>query len=232
MPHSIAIYDVDGDGDLDCVTAVRTEFIEEPLGATYVLFFTGLNGKPANMANVTNRALARTVTFLLVLAHVHGEVSHRSDDSVLDTFDVLRALPRAVAIYDIDGDGDRDCVTAVRTEFSEEPQKATYVLQFKGLGGTQPRNVTFHITPGSTPDTNQFTLDDDYDFVQVARFYYTNYKNCAVMDHPFENVHECILWTTSESFHDIPEDCMIEYEKTCKDAAKPYDEDSCAKFIF
>lgn len=182
------------------------------------------------MANVTKRALVTKVTFLLVLAHACGEASYRSDDKILDTFDVMRALPHAVAIYDVDDDGDLDCVTAVRTEFSEEPQRATYVLLFKGVGGNQPRNVTFHITHGSTPDTNRFTLDDDYDFVQEARFYYTNYQNCAIMEHPFAGLQECILWTTIDSFHDIPENCMLEYKNTCKDAAKPYDEESCSEF--
>ncbi|KAL1469405.1 hypothetical protein MTO96_041065, partial [Rhipicephalus appendiculatus] len=93
------------------------------------------------------------------------------------------------------------------------------------------RNVTVRVTPGSTPDTDHFTLDDDYDFVQEGHFYYTNYKNCAVMEHPYGGVRECLLWTMTETFHDIPEDCMAEYKNTCKDATKPYDEESCSELL-
>nr|XP_037285592.1 uncharacterized protein LOC119178485 [Rhipicephalus microplus] len=183
------------------------------------------------MANATKRALVRTSTFLLLLAHALGEVSHRFDDNVLDTFDILRFFDRGVAIYDVDGDGDLDCVTAVRTEFIEEPLGATYVLLFKGLGGNQPRNITIHATPGPTPETDRFKIDDDYDFVQEGQFYYTNYKNCVVMEHPYEGVRECLLWTMTKTFHDIPDDCMTVYKNTCKDAMKPYDKESCSEIF-
>ncbi|KAL1439532.1 hypothetical protein MTO96_038703 [Rhipicephalus appendiculatus] len=145
--------------------------------------------RQGDMASITKRAFARNFTFLLILVHVRGEGEHHSDTSVVDAFKIFRTLPRGTAIFDVDGDGDLDCVTAVRTEFSEDPLETTFVLQFKGLGGNRPQNISFHIKPGRTPDATRFTVGDDYDFVQDAHFYYTNYKNCAVMEQPFRDVH-------------------------------------------
>uniref|UniRef100_A0A034WYY5 Lipocalin 15 n=1 Tax=Rhipicephalus microplus TaxID=6941 RepID=A0A034WYY5_RHIMP len=183
------------------------------------------------MANVTKREFGTLLALFLVLAEVFGEGKDPSDTSVVDAFKIFRTLPHGTTIFDMDGDGDLDCVTAVRTEFSEDPLETTYVLLFKGLGGKEPRNVSFHIKPGRTPDRTQFTVDDDYDFVQHARFHYTNYQNCAAMEQPFRGVRECVLWTTQDTFREMPEDCMLEYRKSCKDAVKPYDEESCAEFV-
>ncbi|KAL3245338.1 hypothetical protein MRX96_047001 [Rhipicephalus microplus] len=183
------------------------------------------------MANVTKRAIGTLLALFLVLAEVLGEGKDPSDSSVVDAFKIFRTFLHGTTIFDMDGDGDLDCVTAVRTEFNEDPLETTYVLLFKGLGGREPRNISFHIKPGRTPDRTQFTVDDDYDFVQHARFQYTNYENCAVMEQPFRGVRECVLWTTQDTFHEMPEDCMLEYRKSCKNAAKPYDEKSCAEFV-
>ncbi|KAL1439533.1 hypothetical protein MTO96_001298 [Rhipicephalus appendiculatus] len=187
----------------------------------------GLKG----MANVTKRAFAISAATFLVLALVGSQASHQSDNNVVDAFKIFRTIPRATAIYDIDGDGELDCVTAVRTELSEDPLETTYVLLFKGIGGNEPRNISFHIKPGRTSDATSFTIDDDSDFVQDAHFHYTNYQNCAVMEQPFRGVHECVLWTTSDTFAEVPEDCMLEYKNSCKDATKAYDEDSCAELV-
>ncbi|XP_037510178.1 uncharacterized protein LOC119386959 [Rhipicephalus sanguineus] len=43
--YGIAMLDVDQDGDLDCLTARRTEFHKDPPSATYVWMLGGLNGK-------------------------------------------------------------------------------------------------------------------------------------------------------------------------------------------
>nr|XP_037285426.1 uncharacterized protein LOC119178339 isoform X2 [Rhipicephalus microplus] len=154
------------------------------------------------MANVTKRAFGTLSALILVLAEVLGEGKDPSGSSVVDAFKIFRTFPHGTTIFDIDGDGDLDCVTAVRTEFNEDPLETTYVLLFKGLGGREPRNISFHIKPGRTPDRTQFTVDD-----------------------------ECVLWTTQDTFHEMPEDCMLEYGKSCKDAVKPYDEEICAEFV-
>ncbi|KAH6937727.1 hypothetical protein HPB50_003716 [Hyalomma asiaticum] len=102
--------------------------------------------------------------------------------------EVLRTFPYVIAIYDVDRDGDLDCVAAVRTEFIEEPLETTYVLFFEGLGKHQPFNLTYDIRPGPTPDKTHFTVGDDYDLVQEAHFDYTDYQNCVIMDYPFRGV--------------------------------------------
>uniref|UniRef100_A0A131Z7L3 Lipocalin n=1 Tax=Rhipicephalus appendiculatus TaxID=34631 RepID=A0A131Z7L3_RHIAP len=183
------------------------------------------------MTVLTKRAFARTAACLLVLGYAHCEGKHQLDNSVIDAFKVFQNIPYATTIYDIDGDGDLDCVTAVRTEFSENPQETTYALLLKGPTGNQTRNMMYHIKPGPTPDTTHFTVDDDNDLVLEAQLYYTDYRNCVVMGYPFEGIPECLLWTTKNHSADVPQYCMLEYKKFCKDAGMPFDEESCAQFI-
>ncbi|XP_075538243.1 uncharacterized protein LOC142572779 [Dermacentor variabilis] len=43
-PYGVAILDTDNDGDLDCLTAVRTKFDKDGPSADYVWLLKGLNG--------------------------------------------------------------------------------------------------------------------------------------------------------------------------------------------
>lgn len=186
---------------------------------------------PSDMVEITKAAFATMAALVLALPHVRGEAKHQLDHGVPDAFKAFRVFQYVTAISDTDLDGDLDCVSAVRTDFSEEPLQATYVLLLKGLGVHQPRNLTYHVKPGPTPDVTLFTVDDDYDNVQESHFHYTDYKNCAILDFPFEGRPECLMWTTKDTLGDVPEECIRQYKDACGDAVKPYDEESCAAFI-
>uniref|UniRef100_A0A023G975 Putative lipocalin-5 1 n=1 Tax=Amblyomma triste TaxID=251400 RepID=A0A023G975_AMBTT len=53
FPHVLSIADVDKDGDLDCLAAVRTDYDKSIPRATFVWIFPGLNGRePINISYV------------------------------------------------------------------------------------------------------------------------------------------------------------------------------------
>ncbi|XP_075538242.1 uncharacterized protein LOC142572778 [Dermacentor variabilis] len=183
------------------------------------------------MAGITKAIFATMAALVFALPPACGEAKHQLVHNVTDAFKSLRAFPYALAIYDADLDGDLDCVYAVRTDFSDEPQQATYVLLLNGIGGNQPRNITYHIKPGPAPDVTSFTIDEDYDNVEECHFDYTDYKNCLILEFPFVAGQDCLLWITKEAFVDMPEECMRQYVDTCDDALNSYDEESCAAFI-
>lgn len=183
------------------------------------------------MTGIAKAAFAVISLLALGLTNVRGETNHKQERDVVDAFEIFRTIPYAVAVYDVDNDGDLDCLTTVRTDFSEEPLSATYVFLLRGLGGHESRNITYHIKPGPTPDRVPYTMDDDNDFVQEGHFIYTDYKSCTVMEFLFEGKQECLLWTTKDSLHNVPEHCMDEYNDICSDAVKIYDEESCAAFV-
>ncbi|XP_075538238.1 uncharacterized protein LOC142572777 [Dermacentor variabilis] len=182
------------------------------------------------MAANTKAAFSVIYMLALALTNVRAEGKHQLERGIVDAFQLFRTFPYAVAVYDVDNDGDLDCLTTVRTNFMEEPLSATYVFILKGLGGNESRNITYHIKPGPTPDMVFYTVDDDYDFVQVGHFIYSDYKSCAVVGFPFGGRQECILWTTKDVLNDVPEHCMDQYKDICGDAVNLYDEESCAAF--
>uniref|UniRef100_A0A6G5A1Q6 Putative lipocalin 8 n=1 Tax=Rhipicephalus microplus TaxID=6941 RepID=A0A6G5A1Q6_RHIMP len=58
---------------------------------------------------------------------------------VPDAFQMYAHLDDVLAVSDIDADGVFECVEAVRTEYQEDPKKATYVFLFKGHHGTEKK---------------------------------------------------------------------------------------------
>ncbi|XP_065301913.2 uncharacterized protein [Dermacentor albipictus] len=48
------------------------------------------------------------------------------------------------------------------------------------------RTVSFYVFEGNSPDTVRFTLDSDEAPTTEAKFYYTDYKNCVILDIPYK----------------------------------------------
>ncbi|XP_065282495.1 uncharacterized protein [Dermacentor albipictus] len=142
-------------------------------------------------------------------------------------YKVFENFENIVAIFDIDKDGDLDCLTAVRTDYNRGARSTKYVWILKGLHGHQSRNVTYLVLAG--PERGEFmfkNLDDDGPF-QKGSYDYSDYKNCIVMRIPYNSGEECVLWVTEEVKNNIPQNCMDYYEDSCDNAKLAYDKESC-----
>ncbi|XP_077512303.1 uncharacterized protein LOC144123328 [Amblyomma americanum] len=60
---------------------------------------------------------------------------------------------------------------------------------------------------------------------------YTDYKDCVVMEFPFEDHQECLMWVTSEVKDKVPHYCTDQYQDNCEDGVKAYDKESCGELV-
>ncbi|XP_077515172.1 uncharacterized protein LOC144125560 isoform X1 [Amblyomma americanum] len=142
----------------------------------------------------------------------------------------IGAVVYSIALFDIDQDGDLDCVTALRTEFDKSVPSATYVWILPGLSGKEKKNVTIHVRAGTLPDKPVLTVGDDGP-EQTAKFFYTDYKTCATFEAPFQGLEECMVWVAKDVIADPPQDCVDQYEDNCDVKHIAYDENTCSPFI-
>ncbi|KAL1439530.1 hypothetical protein MTO96_001295 [Rhipicephalus appendiculatus] len=157
-----------------------------------------------------------------------GEAKHKLRHEVADASKVFEKFPSAVAIFDQDLDGDLDCVTAVRTDLNPETHESTYIWILKGLNGNTPENITLHVKPGATPDTFSLTTGNDNANEQTADFLYTDYKDCLVVNIPYKNTEQCMLWVADARKDDIPQSCVDYYEDNCDTEKTAYVKDVCS----
>uniref|UniRef100_A0A023GAD3 Putative lipocalin-5 1 n=1 Tax=Amblyomma triste TaxID=251400 RepID=A0A023GAD3_AMBTT len=183
------------------------------------------------MAQLCAAMLYAVCCLLPALQLVSSQYDQDMNPEVPNAFRALEKFPDGVALYDIDKDGDLDCLTAERKEFSLEPPSATYVLSLRNVNGDIVRNITHHIKPGPTPDTTLYTEEGDDDDVHKCRFIYTDYKHCIVMEFPFWNGEECLMWISSEAGGGVPQSCTDKYRESCDNAVMAYDEESCLGLI-
>ncbi|KAL3248429.1 hypothetical protein MRX96_056488 [Rhipicephalus microplus] len=115
---------------------------------------------------------------------------------------------------DTDDSGDLDCMITHRTKFSKQPPR---------FG----RAITYHIKPGPTIDTTEFTVDDDYSHVSQAHFLFSDYKDCILMELPIYDKPECVLWTKEKNADNVPAICKQQLEEKCENATISYDEKTC-----
>ncbi|KAK8765201.1 hypothetical protein V5799_032188 [Amblyomma americanum] len=168
--------------------------------------------------------------FLLALPAAQCKAKHQLNHDVVDAFKAIGAVVYSIALFDIDQDGDLDCVTALRTEFDKSVPSATYVWILPGLSGKEKKNVTIHVRAGTSPDKPVLTVGDDGP-EQTAKFFYTDYKTCAVFEAPFQGLEECMVWVAKDVIADPPQDCVDEYEDNCDVKHIACDENTCSPFI-
>ncbi|XP_077512309.1 uncharacterized protein LOC144123331 [Amblyomma americanum] len=166
----------------------------------------------------------------LLLAFSSASCKEKRHDTV-DAFKSLENFEYAVALYDIDNDGDLDCLNAVRTEFEREPKSATYVLSLKGPNGQNVRNYTYFLRPGHTPDRNVVVIDNDFDHPLNDRYVYSDYENCIIMKFPLEDREACVLWVSSAVKDDVPQTCVDQFQENCSEGTPTYDKDSCGELV-
>ncbi|XP_075550488.1 uncharacterized protein LOC142584213 [Dermacentor variabilis] len=146
---------------------------------------------------------------------------------VPDSFKIFENFPFAVAVSDQNNDRIYECLTAKRAWLNPEEKKGEYIWFFGGHGGTPKRTVAFYVFEGSSPDTFRFSVGQDDASSEEAKFYYTDYDNCAVLDIPY-NGRQCILWTKETVKDSVPQKCMDEFMKNCGVGAPLYKDDLCS----
>ncbi|XP_077514037.1 uncharacterized protein LOC144124947 [Amblyomma americanum] len=166
-------------------------------------------------------ALALSVT----LSPAQGR--HKETHDLPDALKLFETVLSGTAIFDQDLDGDLDCVTGVRTEFDKEAQTATYVWLLKGQNGQPGTNITFHLKPGPTPDKADFLSDDSDGPWQTMEYLYSDYKTCLVLDFPFKEGDQCMLWVWNQVKDDVPQWCTDNFKDICGYEVLAYDKDSC-----
>ncbi|KAL1439528.1 hypothetical protein MTO96_001293 [Rhipicephalus appendiculatus] len=160
-----------------------------------------------------------------------GEAKPRLQHDVTDAFKAMAAFPYAVALADTDEDGDLDCMAAVRRKYSKDPPRVVFDSFIKSPNG-DIRSITYHIKPGPTIDSVEFTVNDDYDHVFEAHFFFSDYKDCLIMELPIDNKPMCVMWTLETFAGNIPAICTEQLLANCEDAVLSYDEDTCGPFGF
>uniref|UniRef100_A0A023G983 Putative lipocalin-5 1 n=1 Tax=Amblyomma triste TaxID=251400 RepID=A0A023G983_AMBTT len=158
-----------------------------------------------------------------------AEPKHQLPHETIDMRKVFDNFLHAIAIIDIDKDGDLDCLSTVRTDFDSSVPRATYVWILPGVNGREPRNITFEVLPKETPDHFYFTDKDGDGSPENGFFIYSDYKDCALV-YLYER-QECMMWSSREMKENVPQACMDQFEDNCEGAYKSYDEDTCRSFV-
>ncbi|KAL1439524.1 hypothetical protein MTO96_001289 [Rhipicephalus appendiculatus] len=145
------------------------------------------------MRSVFLKGCLSVCALVLALLSARARGGDPPSQDVPDTFKVFADHDHGIAMFDIDQDGDLDCLTATRTEFDKDIPSATYVWQLGGLNGKELNQITFHFKAGPTPDQAIFTQSGTDGSEQILKTVYTDYKACALFDFPYGGRQECML---------------------------------------
>ncbi|XP_049527881.1 uncharacterized protein LOC125947360 [Dermacentor silvarum] len=170
------------------------------------------------------------VCFLVVLVvtlQLSLAASQETSD-VPDSFKIYENFPFAVAVSDSDNDRRYECVTTRRMWLLPEEKKGEYIWLLEGHDGKSKQTVSFYVFEGSSPDTVRFTVGSEDSPSNEAKFYYSDYENCAVIDIPY-NGRQCMLWTKETVKDSVPQKCLDEFQKNCGVGAPLYNKDLCSK---
>ncbi|KAL3226143.1 hypothetical protein MRX96_049058 [Rhipicephalus microplus] len=164
------------------------------------------------------------VYFLAVTVAMHLSFAMAEEtNEVPDSFKIFESFPFAVAISDSDNDNVYECLSTRRMWIKPEEKKGEYVWFLQG----NHDNRNFYVFEGTSPDTFLFTVGSDEALSSQAKFHYTDYENCAVLDLPY-NGRQCILWSTEKSKNSLPQKCLDEFEKYCGAGIPLYGKELCS----
>uniref|UniRef100_A0A131YR96 Lipocalin n=1 Tax=Rhipicephalus appendiculatus TaxID=34631 RepID=A0A131YR96_RHIAP len=166
---------------------------------------------------------------VIALSSARAQGGDPPSQGVPDTFKVFADHEHAIAMLDVDQDGDLDCLTATRTEFNKDIPSATYVWQLGGLNGKEKNQVTFHFKAGPTPDQAIFTQDGTDGSEHIVKTVYTDYETCALFQFPYGGRQECMLWVTDEAKNNVPQKCVDQFRQHCDVEVVAYDENTCSQ---
>ncbi|XP_077486800.1 uncharacterized protein LOC144098143 [Amblyomma americanum] len=171
-------------------------------------------------------AVAQAAIFF---ASASGKAAHRLARNVTDTFELFAQFPYVVLEYTSGDDPEFQCLTNKRVQLNMNAKTATYVWMFKGHHGTKKKNVVIHLSAGDTPDKVIFTLNDDFKQSWVAHFVYTDYKDCVIVEIPYDG-DQCQLWVSKRVKDNVPQHCLNHLEDICDVSVKEYSKESCENY--
>ncbi|XP_077512926.1 uncharacterized protein LOC144124139 [Amblyomma americanum] len=178
------------------------------------------------MQPLSSQTLLGLYLLSLSISFSHAEPKRQLQHDVTDAFKMFKTFPVAIALFDEDQDGDLDCLKAVRADFDEDAHTVTYVWILKNENGHDSKNISYHLKEGASPDKPVYTLDDTDGPEYVANFIYTDYETCVILEIPYKENQECILWTTEGAKNGVPKHCMKYYIDNCDVKNMAYDQ-SC-----
>ncbi|XP_037280916.2 uncharacterized protein LOC119174196 isoform X1 [Rhipicephalus microplus] len=166
---------------------------------------------------------------LLVIFARENEASEIQRREVLDAFKIYAHLDDVLAVSDINADGVLECVEAVRTEYQTQPKVATYLFLLKGHHGTEKKNVSVHIIPGTTPDKITIYFDNNNEQKFEAQYLYTDYETCAIVKGPY-GVERCLLLVSKDKADNVPKSCITNFADLCGVSVNLYSKDLCPEY--
>ncbi|XP_037579013.2 uncharacterized protein LOC119461718 [Dermacentor silvarum] len=166
--------------------------------------------------------------FLMINILVAFTSGQDGQPSTPNAFQFIASIPEYLMLGDSNNDGIFECQTAERTEVNVEKTEVTYLLKFKGRHGTKVKDVSFHISAGSTPDTFVYTPEDDPSYTEIVKIAYTNFKNCVVDQGKYYDEH-CIMYISKDVANDVPAECKKNFEEICGVSSSSNWDDVCGE---
>uniref|UniRef100_L7LQA7 Putative group ii salivary lipocalin n=1 Tax=Rhipicephalus pulchellus TaxID=72859 RepID=L7LQA7_RHIPC len=175
-----------------------------------------------------SQALA-TVTFALSAFHIEsavGQAAQKHSRHVTDAFELFAKIPYVALEYTSSDDPEFPCLTNKQVQLDRQEKTATYVWMFRGFGETDKKNVTFYLKGTDLLDTVTFTLDNDEENSFIAKFVYTDYKTCVIVELPYDG-DQCQLWAGVEHKNNVPQHCLEKLDEICGATVEVYNEQLC-----
>ncbi|KAL1445226.1 hypothetical protein MTO96_029288 [Rhipicephalus appendiculatus] len=141
---------------------------------------------------------------------------------------IFEAFPFVVGISDSDNDTIFECLTAKRAWLDMDTKTAEYIWLLRGHKNNPKKTIPFYLAEGPSPDTYLFMEGSDDAPATVGKFYYSDYKSCAVMDSPYMG-RQCVLWAKETTKDELPQECLEVFEKKCGVGIPLYSKDLCAE---
>ncbi|KAK8767742.1 hypothetical protein V5799_005477 [Amblyomma americanum] len=63
---------------------------------------------------------------------------------------------------------------------------------------------------------------------EICEFIYSDYKNCTIVDLPYEGTEQCIMFVPQEVKDDVSQECKEQFEHFCEMEVMAYDKESCS----
>ncbi|XP_054932336.1 uncharacterized protein [Dermacentor andersoni] len=160
-----------------------------------------------------------------------SKAKHQLPHNMTEIKKIFEGFRAGLALSDIDNDGDLDCVTTTQVDYNASVPSATYVWHLQAVNGHEARNIYFYVRPGNAPGRILFTANNVDGPLQHGTVFYSDYKDCIVLNMPYGNSEECMLWISWEAKNNVPQRCTEEYDDKCEDAKLAFDDETCSPFF-